>query len=610
MDKPRKIELLSPAKNLICGVEAIKQGADAVYIGAPQFSARAAAGNTLTDIAQLIRYAHQYYAKVYVALNTILTDSELEEAVQLIKQLYEIGTDALIIQDVGLLETDLPPIELHASTQMDNRTVEKVAFLAQTGFSQVVLARELSLAQIKEISSHTNVRLEYFVHGALCVSYSGQCYLSEACAGRSANRGNCAQYCRLPYTLIDADKHVVAANQHLLSLKDLNQSDNLEQLIDAGITSFKIEGRLKEVNYVKNITAWYRQKLDKILEQRHDCFKSSSGSCRFFFTPNPAKSFNRGFTSYFLHHREKELISPYTPKSIGEYIGTVKRSRQNKIELQTTATLHNGDGFCYLDKQHRFNGFRADRAELNVLYTTDAIKTLEPGVMLYRNVDLNFEQTLKKESAERKIQLNLLLRDNDIPEGYILQWTDEDNVSIEYTVIRPKEKALKPQQEQIKRILGKLGDTPFKLRNIRFELSDNFFIPASILAQWRRESIEQLIAAREQKRIERKEAVPPIQIIPLSAKHLTYLGNVYNRKARLFYQKRGVETIDNAYETQPVNHAVVMHTKYCLLYQLGMCKKKHEKNNWKAPFTLVYDKVRLLVECDCKACEMKLYKID
>ena len=369
MIKQRKIELLAPARNLECGIEAINHGADAVYIGAPKFGARAAAVNSLEDIAALVEYAHLYNVRIYVTVNTILKEEELKETEEMIRELYRIGVDALIVQDMAIAKLELPPIPLHASTQMDNRTVDKVKFLRDAGFRQVVLARELSLREIGKIhEACPDIPLEVFVHGALCVSYSGQCYVSQACFGRSANRGECAQFCRLPFSLVDAEGKMIAKDKHLLSLKDLNQSEELEALLDAGASSLKIEGRLKDVSYVKNVTAAYRQKLDAIFARRKEYTRASSGKCRFDFKPQLDKSFSLGFTRYFLHGRSKDIFSFDTPKSLGEEMGTMKESRGNYLTVAGVKSFSNGDGVCYLDEQGRLQGFRINRVDGNKLY--------------------------------------------------------------------------------------------------------------------------------------------------------------------------------------------------------------------------------------------------
>ena len=422
MIKQRKIELLAPAKNLECGIEAINHGADAVYIGAPKFGARAAAVNSLEDIEALVKHAHLYNARIYVTVNTILKEEELQETEEMIHALYRIGVDALIVQDMGITQLNLPPIPLHASTQMDNRTPEKVKFLKEAGFRQVVLARELSLREIKKIhDTCPEVPLEVFVHGALCVSYSGQCYVSQACFGRSANRGECAQFCRLPFSLVDSDGKVMVKDKHLLSLKDLNQSDELEQLLDAGASSFKIEGRLKDVSYVKNVTAAYRQKLDAIFAHRQEYVRASSGTCRFDFRPQLDKSFSRGFTHYFLHGRDKEIFSFDTPKSLGEEMGTMKEARGNYLTVAGLKSFNNGDGVCYIDEQGRLQGFRINRVDGNKLYPQE-MPQIKPRTRLYRNFDQEFERILSRKSAERKLSVSILLADNNF--GFPLTLTD------------------------------------------------------------------------------------------------------------------------------------------------------------------------------------------
>lgn len=413
MNKPRKIELLAPAKNLECGIAAIDHGADAVYIGAPRFGARAAAGNSLEDIAALVAYAHVYNARIYVTVNTLLHDEELADTEQMIWELYRIGVDALIVQDMALTGMNLPPIPLHASTQMDNRTTQKVKFLAEAGFRQVVLARELSLKDIHTIhQACPEVALEVFVHGALCVSYSGQCYVSQACFGRSANRGECAQFCRLSFDLVDADGKRIVNNKHLLSLKDLNQSEELEQLLDAGASSLKIEGRLKDVAYVKNVTAYYRRKLDAIFHRRPEYRPASSGRVRLDFTPQLDKSFSRGFTHYFLFDRPRDVASFDTPKSLGEEMGTVKEIRGNYLTVAGVKPFHNGDGVCYLDEAGKLQGFRINRVENNKLFPQE-MSRLKPRTVLYRNFDQEFDRILSRKSADRKIGVSLVMSENN-----------------------------------------------------------------------------------------------------------------------------------------------------------------------------------------------------
>ena len=443
MIRQRPKELLAPAKNLECGIEAINHGADAVYIGAPRFGARAAAGNSLEDIAALVQHAHVYNARIYVTVNTILRDEELKDTEAMIWDLYRAGVDALIIQDMGITRLNLPPIPLHASTQMDNRTVQKVKFLADVGFRQVVLARELTLDEIAKIhAACPDTLLEVFVHGALCVSYSGQCYVSQACFGRSANRGECAQFCRLGFDMVDADGKVIARNKHLLSLKDMNQSENLEALLDAGASSLKIEGRLKDVSYVKNVTAYYRQKLDAILKRRKEYIRASSGTVKLAFRPQLDKSFSRGFTDYFVHGRNPGIFSFDTPKSLGEEVGTVKEIRGNYLTVAGVKSFSNGDGLCYLDERGKLCGFRVNRVDGNKLYPQE-MPRVKPKTRLYRNFDQEFERVMQKKSAERKIAVTLRLEENNF--GFTLSVTDEDDNRISLAMPREKELARTPQ---------------------------------------------------------------------------------------------------------------------------------------------------------------------
>lgn len=414
------LELLAPAKNLACGMAAVDHGADAVYIGAQRFGARAAAGNSVDDIRQLCDYAHPYGVKVYVTVNTIIYDEELEATEQLIRQLDEIGVDAILVQDMSVLRMAIPPLPLHASTQTDNRTAEKVRWLQQLGFKRVVLARELSVSEIAAIHQEVpDMPLEVFVHGALCVSYSGLCYASQYCFGRSANRGACAQFCRMKFDLLDADGKEIEHQRHLLSLKDMNQSDHLEELIEAGATSFKIEGRLKEVSYVKNVVAAYSQRLDAIIARNPDRYcRASKGQCTYSFVPNLNKTFNRGFTTYFLHGRQKDISSPDTPKAIGEYVGYVKEMRRDSFNVAGTASFANGDGLCFINGERELEGFRVNRAEGNRLYPHEMPRHLHAGMALYRNNDQEFERKLSRQSSERKIPLVMQLRATD--DGFAL----------------------------------------------------------------------------------------------------------------------------------------------------------------------------------------------
>ncbi len=601
----RHIELLSPAKDLDCGIEAIKHGADAVYIGAPKFGARAAAGNSIEDIKKLCEYAHFYQAHIYVALNTILTDKELDEAEKMIWQIYEAGADALIVQDMGITQLHLPPIALHASTQTDNRTVEKVKFLEEAGFKQVVLARELSLQEITTIAQQTTVPLEVFVHGALCVSFSGQCYLSAAMCGRSANRGECAQYCRLPYTLIDANGAVIASNKHLLSLKDLNLSDNLESLMDAGVSSFKIEGRLKDVAYVKNITAYYRKKIDEILARRDEFRRPSFGNSTYFFEPVPEKSFNRGFTTYFLNGRNKDITAFDSPKSLGEIIGKVKDIKGKVIAVSGHKQLNNGDGLAFFNKQGELEGFRVNRADANKIQPFE-MPEIAVNTLLYRNFDAKFEQQMAKPSAERHLAVNIIFRDN--PFGFTLCMEDESGARVMITRPFKKEKARKNQQDNIKTQLSKLGNTPFETKNIDIEMKEDWFVPSSVLTDMRQQATEKLILSHriryQQDNVKFKQPSKPV---PFIQQKLTYLGNVANMKAESFYRKHEVAEITKAFELQQEKNVPLMFTKHCLRYSMGWCPLHGEsKSPFKEPYFLIYQDKRLRLHFDCKNCEMQI----
>ena len=605
MGKLRKIELLAPAKNLECGLEAINHGADAVYIGAPKFGARSAAGNSLDDIQTLVKHAHLYNARIYVTVNTILKEEELLETEKMIWELYGMGVDALIVQDMGITGLNLPPIPLHASTQTDNRTSDKVKFLANAGFRQVVLARELSLKEIDRIHrENPDVALEAFVHGALCVSYSGQCYVSEACFGRSANRGECAQFCRLSFNMVDADNQVMVSNKHLLSLKDMNQSNQLEALIDAGVSSFKIEGRLKDVSYVKNVTAAYRQKLDEILNRRPDLIRASSGTCYFDFKPQLDKSFSRGFTHYFVNGRDRDIASFDTPKSLGEEMGTVKEIRGNYLTVAGLKSFNNGDGVCYLDEKGTLQGFRINRVDGNKLFLQE-MPEIKQRTVLYRNYDQEFEKILSRESAKRKIAVELLLEDHAF--GFSLTLTDEDRNLVTLALPRDKELARSPQTKNLEEQLAKLGNTPFEAIKVEVRFSDNWFIPVSALADLRRKAVDELLTLRSIN-YKREVSVWKSTSHAYPQTELTYLGNVMNSKAHSFYAAHGVKNIAPAFEKQPVEDAVLMFCKHCLRYSMGWCPV-HQKGRspYKEPYYLVSsDGKRFRLSFDCKNCQMKV----
>lgn len=607
--KPRRIELLAPAKDLTCGIEAINHGADAVYIGAPKFGARAAAGNSLDDIRTLCDYAHLYNVRIYVALNTILREDELQEAEQLIWQLYQVGADALIVQDMGITRLNLPPIPLHASTQTDNRTLEKVKFLEAAGFTQVVLARELSLNEIRQISEQTTVPLEVFVHGALCVSYSGQCYLSAALSGRSANRGECAQYCRLPYSMVDANGTEIVHDKHLLSLKDMNRSEQLEALLDAGVSSLKIEGRLKDVTYVKNITAYYRKKLDTILSRRSEYSRASAGKSTYDFEPVAEKSFNRGFTPFFLHERTNDITAFNTPKSLGEPVGTVKELKGNSFTVAGVKQLNNGDGLVFFNNRGELEGFRVNRVEANRVFPLD-MPDIKPKTPLYRNFDQVFEKQLAKPSAERKLSVKIEFLDNAF--GFTLVMEDETGARVMLTEPFTKELARRDQADNIRTQLSKLGNTPFEASEVVVQMSENWFVPSSLLADMRRKAVEKLQADRAIRyRRELARKVEPAKEIPFPERQLTYLGNVSNSRATAFYKAHGVESVAEAFELKPEKDVPLMFTKHCLRYSMGWCPTyQKQKSPYKEPYYLLYKDTRLRLQFDCKRCQMLVYKAE
>ena len=604
--KNPKIELLSPAKNVDVGIAAINHGADAVYIGPSQFGARVAAGNSVEDIARLVEYAHKYYARVYVTLNTILRDDELEQARHLVNDLYNAGVDALILQDMALLQMDLPPIALHASTQCDTRTVDKVKFLEKCGFEQVVLARETSLATMRQMAEQTNVALEAFVHGALCVSYSGQCYMSEAMRGRSANRGACAQMCRLPYDLIDQDGNVLVKKKHLLSLKDFDASRHIQEMIDAGITSFKIEGRLKDIDYVKNITSYYRRKFDAILEGTPRR-AASSGKTTFFFEPDPKKTFYRGATDYFLEGRKRDIWSFDTPKSLGEPIGKVKDIWRNALSLNTKSVIANGDGLCFLNKAGEFEGFRVNRVEAGRLLPLQMPK-IEKGTLVYRNSDVAFERILAGKTAERKIPIILKVSLLPTPCSLLLTVGDTDNISTSIKVEVSGELANNPEKmlDTWRTQLSKLGGTLFEAREIDLSgLIEPYFIPVSQIAEWRRHLVE----VHELNRVQSyKRSL--IKIEPTTHKFVTtnldYRANVYNSQAKAFYEQHGCCVKQPAFEEQHQTDAELMRTKHCIRYALGWCKKENPKSQIKELY-LQNGNDRFRLEFDCRNCEMTVF---
>jgi putative protease len=617
-----QLELLSPAKTAEIGREAILHGADAVYIGGPSFGARHNASNPLEDIAALVEFAHRYHARIFVTMNTILHDAELELARKQIWQLYEAGVDALIVQDMGLLEMDLPPIQLHASTQCDIRTVDKARFLGAVGFSQLVLARELTLEQIRKIREEVDTPLEYFIHGALCVAFSGQCYISHADTGRSANRGDCSQACRLPYTLTDGEGRVVAYEKHLLSMKDNDQSRNLEALIDAGIRSFKIEGRYKDMGYVKNITGHYRLLLDEILERRPELARASSGTTRLLFAPDVDKNFHRGHTDYFAQGRQEDIGAFDSPKYLGVELGTVSRIGADHFDLLTNAAMANGDGLNYMHKRSTV-GIQANNVEKLGedeggqrwrVFPNEAIAALtglKVGTVIHRNRDHQWEGALQKKSADRKVSVHLTLSEH--AGGLRLSIRDEDGI----TSVTDAAIALQPAQQaaqaeaSLRASLGKLGNTMFEVGEVALSLSQPWFVPSAAINALRRDAIATHEAARLSawQRPPRKASVEPRPAYPET--QLSYLANVYNEKARAFYQKHGVQLIDAAYEAhEEAGEVSLMITKHCLRFSFNLCPKQAKgvqgvQGQVRAePMTLVSGNERYTLRFDCKPCEM------
>ncbi|MCT4703970.1 U32 family peptidase [Enterobacteriaceae bacterium H20N1] len=611
------LELLSPARDTDIAREAILHGADAVYIGGPGFGARHNAGNSLRDLAELVPFAHRYGAKIFVTLNTILHDNELEPARLMIHDLYQAGVDALIVQDMGVLEMDLPPIELHASTQCDIRSVEKAKFLSDVGFSQIVLARELNLDQIRAIHQNVDATIEFFIHGALCVAYSGQCNISHAQTGRSANRGDCSQACRLPYTLKDDRGRVVAFEKHLLSMKDNDQSANLAALVDAGVRSFKIEGRYKDMSYVKNITAYYRQLLDELMENRTDLQRASAGVTSHFFIPSPDKTFHRGSTDYFVNERKIDIGAFDSPKFIGLPVGEVLKVGKDHLDVAVTeaSTLTNGDGLNVLIKRE-IVGFRANTVEKTGKNQyrvwpnemPDTLKNVRPHHPLNRNLDHNWQQALLKTSSERRVAVDMEL--SGWEEQLVLTLTCEDGVSVTRTLEGQFETANNPQKayDSLRDGLVKLGQTMYSARAVNIALPAPLFVPNGQLNQLRRDTIDQLTEARLQQyqRGARKAVSVPAPVYP--EEHLTFLANVYNHKAREFYQRYGVKLIDAAYEAHEEKGEVpVMITKHCLRFAFNLCPKQAKGNikSWRAtPMQLVHGDEVLTLKFDCRPCEM------
>lgn len=626
----RKIELLAPAKNLECGIAAIDHGADAVYIGAQRFGARAAAGNSIDDIAVLCRHAHTFGAKVYVTVNTILYNNETDATRRLLTELDGVGVDAVLVQDMGLLELAGADhnFELHASTQTDNRTAEKVAWLHSLGFNRVVLARELSAEEIAEIHRQVpDVELEVFVHGALCVSYSGVCYASQYCFGRSANRGECAQFCRLKFNLKDSDGKEIEHQRHLLSLRDMCRIDNLETLLDSGVTSLKIEGRLKDVAYVKNVVAAYSQKLNGIIDKHPDKYcRASRGRCTYTFIPNLKKTFNRGFTDYFLNGRRPDIVSFDTPKAMGEYVGKVKELRGNSFNVAGTASFANGDGLCFFNSNHELEGFRVNRVEGNRLFPLSLPAGLRPGMPLYRNNDYEFEKLLSKPSATRKIPITMIFAATE--SGFSLS---VETVTVACDI--EKQIAQKPQHDNIVRQLAKLGNTNYVCDKVNIVGdADKYFVPSSMLADLRRkltDALQRNACVTVRKSVDEKlesmsvceEGEKPQNLVwQPEYGSFPYLYNISNALARQFYDRMGLKNHSSAFElkqekvqkntqTEGTDKMLVMQCRYCLRHSLGHCVRNGgQPPSWREPLYLeLPDKRTFRLEFNCKECQMNIY---
>lgn len=631
----RKIELLAPAKNLECGIAAIDHGADAVYIGAAQFGARQTAGNSTDDIAELTRYAHQFGAAVYVTVNTIVYEKELAALEHLLKQLVEIGVDAILVQDMAVLEIykklkaeyvargyRMPA--LHASTQTDNRSADKVKWLKENGFERVVLARELSLEEITDIhKAHPDVELEAFVHGALCVSYSGACYASQYFFNRSANRGECAQFCRMAFDLKDSDGETLIEDSYLLSLKDMCQLDRLGDLLEAGVCSLKIEGRLKDANYVKNVVATYSEALNAYIAKHTGKYcRSSYGRCTYTFTPALEKTFNRGVTHYFFNGRQKDISSFNTPKAMGEYVGYVKEIRRGSFNVAGTAMFANGDGLCFFNRQKKLEGFRVNRVENNRLYPLTMPKNMEPGMALYRNNDIEFERAMQGKTATRKLQVRFVV---DVVDGKLtFTATDECGRSANVVLNETPEKAQKSQHDNIMKQLEKLGNTVWTANEISINNSaDEFFIPSSRLAAVRRELLEALENTPVANHTD-KQAVGETATNSINANNTVYadtinIANVANTTAQNYYATHGVKNAPKAFElnsdykagsaTAPSAVPPLMTCRYCLRYALGYCVKNGGKRpTWHEPLHLeAKNGIRVRLAFNCAKCQMEVY---
>jgi len=623
--KMKKIELLSPAKNVECGIAAINHGADAIYIGASRFGARKSAGNSMADIGKLVDYGRKFAVDIYLTMNTILLDTELEEAEKTAREAVNAGVSALIIQDMAFLEMDLPPVRFFASTQTDNRTPEKVLFLEKAGFDRVILARELSIQEITKIRTSTTVDLESFVHGSACYSYSGRCYMSAHIGGRSANRGECGQPCRLGWDLKTLAGETLVKDRHLLSLKDMDRSDCLEDLVNAGISSFKIEGRLKDVDYVKNTTAFYRKKIDELIQKNHELRPSSSGRTFFFFDPDPSRTFNRGLHSFFPVEKDADSVfSLNTPKSLGKKIGEIRKACRDFIEIDASEKISNGDGLCFIDDAGILTGFQVEKAEATRIYTSsDVFRFVRKGMTIFRNRDHEFLKMLSSQkTSERKTGLDMIFYETS--QGFGLSASDDDGFFSCVVLETEKIPADKPEVsvKNIEAQLSKLGDSMFYKNSFKIE-SSPCFIQLKALNQMRRALVAEMENARsalgcpdqdttsqtagteQPRRFNDSEALEcPGKYI---GQKLDYSANVANRKAREFYSKNGVKEIDPACEISGDSpDRFLMYSRHCILKGTDLCLKNKESRDG---FYIEHKNHRFRIIPDCKRCEMYINRL-
>ena len=601
----KRIELLAPAKDLVSGKIAIDYGADAVYIGAERFGARSGATNSMNDVKELAQYAHLFGAKLYVTMNTIIYDDEIDEARRQAENVWLAGADALIVQDMAMLEMELPPIELHASTQTFALRGDRIDFLAQSGFSRVILERAISLEEIREIRKHSDVELEAFVHGAICVGFSGQCYFSQTMMGRSGNRGQCAQPCRWTYNLLDQDFNRLIEDKHLLSVRDLNMSKYVADLIDAGITSFKIEGRLKDENYVKNTVAYYRQHIDRVIADRKDCVRSSFGSSEIRFEPAPEKTFTRGFTDWFISGKMDKVAEFNTPKATGAFVGRVKRLLGKAIELDTRELLTAGDGICFLDGNGIFTGTNVNRVEGRVIYP-NKMDGIVVGTEIYRNYDKSFADMLLRDNTKRRLCISMNFSGR--PGEVTLVAEDENGNRAEESLTVDMEPAKNQDRmvDTFKTQLVKSGDTPFSVKQLNVDFPDLVpFLTVAQLNELRRNVLSKLKSAILNN-YTRNERIKADTNVSYPQTELDFRANVVNHLSENFYRKQGVEKIESGFELMSdYTGAVVMTSRYCIRRECGMCLK-NQKTKYRGKLYIENNFHTFELKFDCANCEMSL----